>query len=110
MARAAWAAGINVMHQAQGEGRARAKLFLGMDTQLMCAAPMFVVATGRAERVLAPIPEAGGLEREEGAGDSISAWSQCGQRILRAADGLTPIAASAGRCLRPVHPYDISSG
>ena len=34
----------------------------------MCDALMFVVAASRAERVLAAITEAGGLEEEEGAG------------------------------------------
>lgn len=67
-ARAAGATGITVIHQARGEGRAPAKTFLGMDTQLMCDALMFVVAASRAERVLAAITEAGGLEEEEGAG------------------------------------------
>ncbi len=67
-ARAAGARGATVIHQARGAGRAPAKTFLGMDTQLMCDALMFVVEASRAEQVLTAITEAGGLEEEEGAG------------------------------------------
>ncbi len=67
-ARAAGATGVTVIHQARGEGHTPVKTFLGMDVQLMCDALLLVVSAARADRVLAAIAEAGGLEDEEGAG------------------------------------------
>ncbi len=67
-ARKAGATGATVLHQARGAGRAPARTFFGMDTELMCDALMFVVAADRADQVLAAVTEAGGFEKKEGAG------------------------------------------